>query len=349
MRAGQNSSAERDRFRGAVAATLAGGFIVLAPIAVASAWIRGTVLSTSGYAAAVSNIPARPAVRAVIREAVTAEASAVLSRAGGGLAGPLRGALRTGLADLAGRQTSAFLAGPAFRRLWVAASRFAHAQLISLLSGHGTLMPTAGQQVTLNLTPLVTDVLQGILRGLPAAIGHGITRPPVSAVAAACQVRQVHHVHHVHQVHSHLRAPLCLRIPLFPAAALTRLRLAYRILTTTTWLALILTPLAFAGALAASPGRRRTLLGMTAGGTLTLLLGLIILSWLQSSLAAGTDPHYQPITSAILHALTSRFFTLTTWCAAACLTLAIVALLAGPYRWAVMIRRYFRFSPAVAS
>lgn len=338
MAAGQSSSARRgaarrDRARRAAATTLAATFIVLAPIAVASAWIQDTVLSTSGYVAAVGNIAARPAVRAVIRDAVTAEASAVLSRAGGGLAGPLR----TGLADLAGQEASAFMAGPAFRRFWVAANRFAHAQLISLLNGNSTLVPATGQQVTLNLIPLVSDVLQGIFRHLPAPIAHRITRPTLSPVAAACQVP------------GHVRAPQCIQIPLFPAAALARLRHDYRILTTTTWLALIITPLTFAGALAISPARRRTLLLMTAGSVLTLLLALIMLSWLQSSLTARTDPRYQPLTSAILHALTSSFFTLTTWSAAGSLTLATLALLAGPYRWAAVVRRFFRFSPAVQS
>ena len=335
MATGENPSASRrrrgagcrDRARQAAAAMLAATFIVLAPIAVASAWIRGTVLSTSGYVAAISNIAASPAVRAVIRKAVTAEASAVLPRAGGALAGPLR----TALADLAGKEASAFMAGPAFQRLWVAANQFAHAQLISVLNGHSTLVSATSKRVTLNLIPLVSDVLHGISRSLPAAIGRTITLPHVSAIPAACQVP------------SHVSAPPCIQIPLFPAAALGRLRHAYRILTTTTWLALTLTPLAFASALAASP-RRRTLLYMTVGGTLTLLLALTLLSWLQSSLTDRTDPRYQPVTSAILHALTSSFFTLTTWCVAGGLTLTTVILLSGPYRWAAVIRRCFRFT-----
>ena len=323
-----SGAARWDRARRAAAAALAATFIASVPVAVASAWIRGTVLSTSGYVAAISNIAASNELRTVIREAVTAEASAVLPRAGGALADRLR----AGLVDLAGQEASAFMAGPAFRRLWMAANRFAHAQLISVLNGNSTLVRATGKQVTLNLIPLVSDVLHGIVRNLPAAIGGTITLPPVSAIAAACQVP------------SHVSAPPCIQIPLFPAAALARVRHAYRILTTTTWLALTLTPLTFASALAASPRRRRTLLHMTAGGTLALLLGVTMLAWLQSSLTARTDPRYQPVTSAILHALTSSFVTLTTWCVAGGLALTTVALLSGPYRWAAAIRRYFRFT-----
>ena len=218
MATGENSPARWDRARRAAAAALAATFIVLVPIAAASAWIRGSVLSTSGYVAAISNIAATPAVRAVIREAVTAEVSAVLPRAGGALAGPLR----AGLADLAGKQASALLASPAFRRLWIAANQFAHSQLISVLNGNSTLVRATGKQVTLNLIPLISDILHGISRSLPAAIDRTITLPPVSAIRAVCQVP------------GHVNALPCLQIPLFPAAALARLRNAYRILTTTT-------------------------------------------------------------------------------------------------------------------
>lgn len=277
-------AARLDRPRRVVAAVLAATFIVLAPVAVASAWIRGTVLSTSGYVAAVRDLPASPAVRAVIGEAVTAEVSVRLPRADA-LAGPLR----TRLADLAGQEASAFTASPAFERLWVAANQSAHAQLISVLNGNGG--PAGGGQVTLRL----------------AQVSAG------------------------------------LQVPLFPVSALARPRLAYRILTGTTWLALALTPLAFAGALAASP-RRRTLLTMLAGGTVTLLLAGTTLSWLQARLIARADPRYQPLASAVVHALTSGFFTLTAWCGAAGLIVIALALLTGPYRWAAVTRRYLRLT-----
>jgi hypothetical protein len=210
------------RLRRAAAAGLAAAFIVLLPVAVTSAWIRCTVLSTSGYAAVVSNVAASPAVRAVIQEAVTAEADAVLPRGRGALGGPLR----TGPADLAGKEASAFMASPAFQRLWAEANEFAHAQLISVLNGNSTLVP-------------------------------------VIAIPAACQVL------------SHVSSPACVQIPLFPAAALAGPLRVYRVLTAATWLALALTPLAFASALAVSPRRRRILIQMAAGGTLTLLLAML--------------------------------------------------------------------------
>jgi hypothetical protein len=81
---------------------------------------------------------------------------------------------------------------------------------------------------------------------------------------------------------------------------------------------------------------------MLAGGLLTLLLALTALSWLQSSLIARAGHRYQPLVSAIAHALTSGLFTIAAWCGAGGLTLIAVALLSGPYRWAAATRRYFR-------
>jgi hypothetical protein len=48
-------------------------FSVLVPVALLSAWIRGTVLSTNGYAAAVAPVAASPVVRAAVQDAITAQ------------------------------------------------------------------------------------------------------------------------------------------------------------------------------------------------------------------------------------------------------------------------------------
>lgn len=104
---------------------------------------------------------------------------------------------------------------------------------------------------------------------------------------------------------------------------------------------LILTPLALAGALTASP-RRRTLLQMTIGGTLTVLAVRTAVSWGQSSLIDRVAPRYQAVTSVIVHALTTGFFTTTTWCMVGGFAITAIALLSGPYRWTTAIRAAIR-------
>jgi hypothetical protein len=205
------------------------------------------------------------------------------------------GPLSAGVAHLTGHLISEFMASAAFQRVWADANRLAHSQLISVLNGDSTLVQATGGEVVLNLVPLVSDVLHAVPWRLPA-----LTRR-TSALARV-------------------------QIPLFPAAALARARRAYRILTAVTWLVLVLTPLAFAGALAASPRRRRTLLQLTVSGTLTLVAAGAVLSWLRSGLVARAVPEYHALTSVIVHALTNGFVSLTTWCVAVSLaTTAVVA------------------------
>ena len=298
-----------NRARRAAAAALAAAFAVLLPVAVTSAWIRGTVLSTSGYVAAVTPVAANPAVRDTVQEAVTAQVGAALKHAGTSLppaARVLAGPLGTGLADLARNRISEFMASRAFPRVWANVNRLAHSELISVLNGDSTLVQATSGQFVLSLVPLISEVLHGASGRLPS----------VSTIpAAACRVLP------------RTSSLACARIPLFPAAALARLRHAYRILIAATWLVLALTPLAFASALAASPRRRRTLLQMTIGSALILLAAGAALSWLRSSLVARAVPRYHALASVIVHALTNGFFSLTAWCMAGCLAVAAVAAL----------------------
>jgi hypothetical protein len=336
--ASRSRRAWQRRAADALAATFAATFVVLLPTAMTGAWIRGTVLSTSGYVAAVTPGAANPVVRAAVQQAVTSQVDAALRHAETTLpaaAGVLAGPVSSGLADLAGNGTSRLMASPAFQRLWVTANQFAHSQLISALNGNSTLVSATGGQVVLNLVPLVDDVLHAVSGRLSALSGGAITLPPISgAPATAC--------HALARVTHRPPSSTCGQIPLFPAAALAGPRRVYRVLTAATWLVLILTPLAFASALAASPRRRRTLLQMTIAGTLTLLVTLTALSRLQSSLINRAAPRYQAVTGVIVHALTNSFFALTTWFAAAGFALAAAALLSGPYRWATAVRAAFR-------
>jgi hypothetical protein len=277
---GHPAAARQGRARRALAAGLATAFVMLLPAAVTSAWLRGTVLSTSGYVAAVTPVATSPVVRATVREAVTSQSDAALSSGAkalpsvpAALAGPLTG----GLAVLTGNSVSQFMASPAFRQLWVTANTVAHSQLIALLNGNSTLVQPSGGQVVLNLAPLP-------------------------------------------------------KIPFLPATALAGPRKVYHVLTAATTLVLILAPLAFAGALAASPNRRRTLLQMALGVTLTLVLADFAADRLQSILITRAAPPYQALTGVLVHALTNGFFWLTAWLMASGCALAGVIVLVGLLR-----------------
>ena len=158
------------------------------------------MLSTSGYVATVAPLAADPVVRATVRTTIDEEVSLVISAE--------------------------------FQRLWTAANTAVHGQIVSVLNGSSTAVATTGNQVVLNLVPLITAVLKDISGPLSRLTGETITPPTISAVpATAC--RQIASL-------AHTRLPAdCGQIPLFPASALTRARLAFRLLSAGT-LALVI-------------------------------------------------------------------------------------------------------------
>ena len=203
----------------------------------------------------------------------------------------------------------------------MAANTAAHSQIMSVLNGSSVVV-TSNSEVALNLAPLITAVLKDISGPLSRLTGKTITPPAISAVpATACR-----------QIASLARTRLpadCGQIPLFPASALTHARLAFRILSAGTLALVILAPSAGTAALLAAPHRRRALLQMTIGGGLTVLATSIAVTLLQSSLITRAQPRYQPVVTAILHALTSGYFILALWCMISSLILAAAALLSG--------------------
>ena len=186
-------------------------------------------------------------VRATVRTTIDGEVSLVVSHAiksaAPSPASILAGQLSGGLGSLAGNGIDTLMASPEFQRLWVAANTAAHSQIISVLNGSSTAVITTGNEVVLNLAPLITAVLRDISDPLSRLTRKTITPSAISAVpATAC--RQIASL-------AHTRLPAdCGQFPLFPASALTHVRSALRILSAGTLALVILAP--SAGAAAAS-------------------------------------------------------------------------------------------------
>ncbi len=335
--------AHRAIWRKVSAVVLVVVFAILLPATVTATWAHRTVVNTGAYVATVGPIAANPAVQAAVSREVTNEIYAalnpqqVIASALPPKAAALAGPLSNGVKGFLQEGISKILASRMFQQLWVAANRFAHAQLITVLNGDSQLLQSTDGQVVLNLVPLLNEALRNVQARASALLGKNITLPSISdntIPAAACQ-----------KIAIAIRRPLpstCGQIPLFPASALTVAQRAFRVFNGMVLALLILTPLVFAGALLASPRRRRTLLQLTIGGMLGLIVIRRAMFWLQSGLIAHAKPANQAalavITGQILHGL----FTVTLWFLIGGLILLVLALLSGPYRWAVAIRSAVR-------
>ncbi len=333
--------ARRSRARQVSAALLVVVFAILLPVTITATWAHRTVVNTDAYVATITPIAASPEVQAAVSREVTNEiyaalkpqqiiASALPPKAAG-LAGPLsngvKGYLQEGITKI--------LASPKFQQLWEAANRFAHAQLITVLNGDSKALQATNGQVVLNLVPLLNEALKNVQARASALLGKNITLPSISGntiPAAACQ-----------KIATAIGRPLpatCGQIPLFPAAALVNAQRAFRAFSGAVLTLLIVTPLVFIGALWVSARRRRTLLQLAVGGMLGLVAVRRAVIWLQSDLAGHAKPANQAALSVITGQIFHGFFTVTMWFLIGGLILVVLALLSGPYRWAVAIRSW---------
>ncbi len=331
------------RVRRGFAVVLVVVFAILLPVTILATWAHRTVVNTDAYVATITPIAANPTVQAAVSREITNEIYAalnpqqaiasVLPPKAAKLAGPLSNGVKGYLQD----GISKILASPKFQQLWVTANQFSHAQLITVLQGNSKVLQASNGQVVLNLVPLLNAALNDVQTRASALLGKNITLPTISGTgipAADC-----------HKIATAIRRPLpptCGQIPLFPASALANAQRAFRAFNGIVLLLLIITPLVFLAALGASTRRRRTLLQLTIGGMLGIIVLRRLAYWLQSDLTAHAKPANRAalgvITGQVLHGL----FTVTVWFLIGALILLVVVLLAGPYRWAVATRAWGR-------
>ncbi len=145
----------RPRWRSALAALLLAVAVVLAPVAVASGWAKGTVVSTDGFVATFGPLAQRPEVQRTITTKVVA---AIEDRLG-------RTALPQSVVSTIGQAleqpVDRFVASSAFRTLWEDSLRSLHTQIAddtaSGSSSAGVTVDSDGQ-VSVQLKPIVSAV-----------------------------------------------------------------------------------------------------------------------------------------------------------------------------------------------
>ena len=204
-----------------------------------------------------------------------------------------------------------------------------------MLRGDSKALRTTNGQVVLNLVPLLNSVL-GDVQGLASnVVGKKVTLPTIKAdevPATACK-----------KISDALNRPLpptCGQIALFPADNLTQAQRGVRVFDRGVVALLIITPLIAVAALLLSVSRRRTLLQLSIGGILGLVVVRRSTMWLQSELIAGARPENKAARTAIVHGAVHGLFTITAWFLIGLLVIVVIALLAGPYRWAVAFRSW---------
>jgi hypothetical protein len=329
------------RFRSIVVITLVVLISLLVPITATTVWVRHTVLNTDNYVATVAPLGEDPAVTEAIGRIATTQlfdalnpqqqVAAALPPKAEFLAGPIT----NGIENFIQTQVTKALNTAVFEQIWVAANTIAHKALLRVLEGHSDAVSQSNGYVTLNLVPLLNNVLTTLSDQISGIIGHTITLPTITADEVPAQACQ--------KLSTALNRQLpdnCAQIPLFKADQLNTARRAVALFKSLTVVLVIVTPLLLALALWLSRTRRRTLIQTSVGVLLVTVILRRTMMWLQKDLINTGRPENKPARQVIVHQLLNGFFGMTVWLLWITLAVLVIAVITGPYRWAVRGREF---------
>lgn len=303
------------RWRRVVVALLVILGCMLAPLSAVSVWLRNTLLDTEQYVDTVAPLAADPAVQAAVADVVAAQAEAnvdIRSAVRGALppqAGFIAPFVAEGFDRFVGEVALRFVQSAEFETLWREANRRAHKGLVAVLEGRGTeTVETRDGKVVVNLSPVTQKVLER-LKSLGAGIFDSVSGQPVPR-----------------------------QLVLFESESLTKAQSAVELLDTLAWALPILTLVSFAGAIALSPDRRRTVLRSAVGVVVAMALLLTAFNLGRAAYLDAVKAVNRDAAAAVYDQML-RFLRLSARTVFALgLVTALGAWLAGPGRYATLTR-----------
>jgi hypothetical protein len=321
----------------AVLAFVAGLGVTLSVIGL---WAGNTTLNTDRWVATVAPLSQDPAVRAAVSTYTTDQVFTTLNvqqRVQEAL--PPRAAfLASPLTDqvhgFVQNSVTKVLASPQFAALWPAINRVAHQQIMAILDNNNKVVQSNGNTVTLNLLPVVNNVLASLQQQVPTLFGKSINLPTITngQVPAGLQTK----------IESALGVKLPANFAAIPIYRGDQLSAAQNTLVQVkrgVTLLVIGTLIALALAIWISPRRRRTTLQFGLWLVISVVALTVVIRAVRTQLIdqvpagvlrAGVDAGVQ-----IVFVTLRERGTQLLWLG---ILIAVVAYLAGPGRVAVAVR-----------
>ena len=226
------------------------------------------------------------------------------------------------------------LASPQFAQLWPAINRVAHQQAMNILNNNSAVVRNSGQTVTLNLLPVVNNVLSSLQQQVPTLFGKSIKLPTITngQIPAGLQSK----------IESALGVKLPANfaaIPIYEGNQLSAAQQAVVQFKRYVVALVVGSLLAFGLAIWISPRRRRTTLQFGILLVITVVALTVVLRAVRTQLIdqvpagvyrAGADAGVQ-----IVFATLRERGTQLLWLG---ILIAVVAYLVGPGRGAVTLR-----------
>jgi hypothetical protein len=312
--------------------------VLLFTLAVPGAWVRRTLSDTDRYVAMVAPLSLARVVTNQVFDALGVEErlnAALAERAPNlvFLAGPIADAVHGFVAE----KVQAIFASEGFSAYWEQANRFVHTQLIAALRGEGDALVISDGRVVLSLLPLVNQGLQAVSSVMTDLLGRPIDLPevtgeevPIEAVARIEQALGVDLPDRFGTITVYDSEEL--------AAVQDAVDLAGRLIT----LIVVLFVLASAGALWMSTRRRRTLVQLTTALTVVLVIERRFAIAAANRVVDGANPENRDAAKAVVDQVLGTLLRFTGWLLVLAVLALVVALLTGPYPWAVRLRGWVR-------
>jgi hypothetical protein len=329
------------RTRGVVAVALVVLTSILVTVSVTAVWARRNALNTDRYVETIGPVAEDVRVQRALGRYLTDQVMAAidpeellrdtLPERAQALAGPITSAVRGFVND----RVNAFLATDTFSRLWVEVNERAHSRVVDVLNGDlPPSLEVQGNDVVLNVVPILNQVLARIGEASPEIFGRTVDLPTVSVDEIPDEA--------VQKVESALGRDLpdnFGQFTVFDASKLQQVQDTVTLFNRLVVGAVILAVVLFALTLWVSPRRRRTLLQLMVG----IALGIVIIRRLglrlEDDVVNYVKPENRDAVKVVVGAFVSSLLDATAWILAGAAVIAAIALLTGPYSWAKALRR----------
>jgi multisubunit Na+/H+ antiporter MnhC subunit len=207
-----------------------------------------------------------------------------------------------------------------------------HQLLVAVLRGqHTAAVSTSGGYIVLNTVPLINQAL-GKVSGLASDLtGKPVTLPAITSADPPQQA--------VTKLSTALGVTLpgnFGQITLVRSSDLATVQRAVKAFDRLTLVLPLVTIVLIALSLWLSVNRRRTLLQLAVGVSLLMIVERRLVIHEQGALASAA--HNPQLAQSVLGDLLHGFFVLTAWVLGVALVVLVIAVLSGPYRWAVALR-----------
>jgi hypothetical protein len=338
----EDRPAKRRKVRAVFTAILLVLSILCFTIAVPGLWARRTVFNTDEYVSTVAPLASDPAVQEYLARTITEEAftaldvqsrlQQVLQERDARLAF-LAGPLADGLKGVVQSQLQNLFASDQFQQLWSSLNRTVQAQIVAVLANKSSTFQIVNDAVVLNVLPLINQALQSISGTISDLIGHPVTLPTITGDEVPSQALTA------------LQSALGITLPsdfgsivLFRSSSLTTIQNIVQLAQRAVVLLGLLFLLFAAIALWVSPHRRRTLLQLSVAALAIMIIERRLAIWQSNSLVTKALPENQAAVRAVVDRVLGSLLMYTAWFLAIAAIVIVIALITGPYPWAVKMR-----------